>query len=112
MFDYCLAPHTKGDGTGCDNMTAIIVQFKPNFTGAASRKRACSPEPQTDCKKAKTESTASNGDKCETTSNNDEKEAAAAVASIESSTSSAVMDTDENIASSSTWILGWTFFKS
>lgn len=102
MFDYCLAPHTKGDGTGCDNMTAIIVQFKPNFTGAASRKRACSPEPQTDCKKAKTESTASNGDKCETTSNNDEKEAAAAVASIESSTSSAVMDTDENIASSST----------
>lgn len=102
MFDYCLAPHTKGDGTGCDNMTAIIVQFKPNFTGAASRKRACSPEPQTDCKKAKTESTASNGDKCATTSNNDEKEAAAAVASIESSTSSAVMDTDENIASSST----------
>lgn len=102
MFDYCLAPHTKGDGTGCDNMTAIIVQFKPNFTGAASRKRACSPEPQTDCKKAKTESTASNGDKCATTSNNDEKEAAAAIASIESSTSSAVMDTDENIASSST----------
>lgn len=102
MFDYCLAPHTKGDGTGCDNMTAIIVQFKPNFTGAASRKRACSPAPGTDCKKPKTDSTASNGDKCETTSNNDEKEAAAAVASIESSTSSAPMDTDENIASSST----------
>nr|2I0O_A Chain A, Ser/Thr phosphatase [Anopheles gambiae] len=28
LFDHCLAPHTRGDGTGCDNMTAIIVQFK------------------------------------------------------------------------------------
>lgn len=108
MFDYCLAPHTKGDGTGCDNMTAIIVQFKPNFTGAASRKRACSPAPDTDCKKAKTETSASsttaagsNGTKCETTSSNDEKEAAAAVASIEPS-SGATMDTDDNTASSST----------
>uniref|UniRef100_A0A182P7P6 protein-serine/threonine phosphatase n=1 Tax=Anopheles epiroticus TaxID=199890 RepID=A0A182P7P6_9DIPT len=42
LFDHCLAPHTRGDGTGCDNMTAIIVQFKPNFTGAGSRKRAAS----------------------------------------------------------------------
>lgn len=42
LFDVCLAPHTRGDGTGCDNMTAIIVQFKPNFTGAASRKRTAS----------------------------------------------------------------------
>lgn len=107
MFDYCLAPHTKGDGTGCDNMTAIIVQFKPNFTGAASRKRACSPEPENDCKKAKTDSSASsttaaasNGSNCETTSNNDEKEAAAAVASIESSTTA--MDTGDDTASSST----------
>ncbi|XP_065077196.1 probable protein phosphatase CG10417 [Ochlerotatus camptorhynchus] len=121
MFDYCLAPHTKGDGTGCDNMTAIIVQFKPNLAGAASRKRACSPEPETtgtesDCKKPKTESNASsttvgsNGStssssNCETTtkgtaSNNDEKEAAAAVASIESS--SAMDAGDDNMASSST----------
>lgn len=30
MFDHCLAPNTMGDGTGCDNMTAIIVQFKGN----------------------------------------------------------------------------------
>lgn len=117
MFDYCLAPHTKGDGTGCDNMTAIIVQFKPNLTGVASRKRACSPEPETtgteksDCKKPKTDSNASsttagsNGSSCETTTtgnagNNDEKEAAAAVASIESS--SAVDTGDDNMASSST----------
>lgn len=28
MFDHCLAPTTMGDGTGCDNMTAIIVRFK------------------------------------------------------------------------------------
>lgn len=27
MFLQCLAPNTCGDGTGCDNMTAIIVQF-------------------------------------------------------------------------------------
>lgn len=31
MFDHCLAPNTMGDGTGCDNMTAIIVQFKSNI---------------------------------------------------------------------------------
>lgn len=118
MFDYCLAPHTKGDGTGCDNMTAIIVQFKPNLAGTASRKRACSPEPgttstETDNKKPKTDLNASsttmgkNGssNSCETpsvatASNNDEKEAAAAVASIESSSA---MDTgDDNMASSST----------
>lgn len=114
MFDYCLAPHTKGDGTGCDNMTAIIVQFKSNLTGAASRKRACSPEPETtgtesDCKKPKTDSnasstTAAGSNGCKTSadvaSNNDEKEAAAAVASIESSSA---MDTgDDNMASSST----------
>lgn len=28
LFDYCLAPNTLGDGTGCDNMTAVIVKFK------------------------------------------------------------------------------------
>ncbi|RUS92197.1 hypothetical protein EGW08_000050 [Elysia chlorotica] len=25
MFDHCLAPNTFGDGTGCDNMTCIII---------------------------------------------------------------------------------------
>ncbi|XP_058055913.1 probable protein phosphatase CG10417 isoform X2 [Anopheles bellator] len=39
LFDNCLAQDTKGDGTGCDNMTAIIVQFKPTFADSASRKR-------------------------------------------------------------------------
>lgn len=28
LFDHCLAPNTLGDGTGCDNMTAVIVRFK------------------------------------------------------------------------------------
>lgn len=27
LFDNCLAPDTHGDGTGCDNMTCIIVQL-------------------------------------------------------------------------------------
>lgn len=27
LFDLCLAPNTYGDGTGCDNMTCVIVQF-------------------------------------------------------------------------------------
>lgn len=27
LFDKCLAPNTLGDGTGCDNMTCIIVTF-------------------------------------------------------------------------------------
>lgn len=29
LLDHCLAPDTSGDGTGCDNMTCIIVTFKP-----------------------------------------------------------------------------------
>ncbi len=27
LCDECLAPDTSGDGSGCDNMTAVIVQF-------------------------------------------------------------------------------------
>ncbi|KAK9881770.1 hypothetical protein WA026_017288 [Henosepilachna vigintioctopunctata] len=38
LFDHCLAPNTMGDGTGCDNMTAIIIQLK------SSKKRSASPE--------------------------------------------------------------------
>ena len=29
LFDHCLAPTTEGDGTGCDNMTAVIAKLKP-----------------------------------------------------------------------------------
>ena len=28
MFRKCLAPNTDGDGSGCDNMTCILIQFK------------------------------------------------------------------------------------
>jgi len=31
LFDHCLSPDTTGDGTGCDNMTAVIVKFKPSL---------------------------------------------------------------------------------
>ncbi|EDW72083.1 uncharacterized protein Dwil_GK10630 [Drosophila willistoni] len=31
LFDNCLAPDTMGDGTGCDNMTAVIVKFLPKL---------------------------------------------------------------------------------
>ena len=34
LLDSCLAPDTTGDGTGCDNMTAIIVLF--NASGGAT----------------------------------------------------------------------------
>jgi len=30
LFEQCLAPNTLSDGTGCDNMTCIIVKLKPN----------------------------------------------------------------------------------
>ena len=30
LCDHCLADNTMGDGTGCDNMTVIIVSFKKN----------------------------------------------------------------------------------
>lgn len=49
---HCLAPNTSGDGTGCDNMTAIIVKFNLNNPTStelhsqsnATNKRALSPE--------------------------------------------------------------------
>lgn len=48
LFTNCLAPNTAGDGTGCDNMTAVIVQFKKIVQQTDdqllnSRKRAASP---------------------------------------------------------------------
>ncbi|KAF7391578.1 hypothetical protein HZH68_011121 [Vespula germanica] len=36
LFDHCLAPDTLGDGTGCDNMTAVIVRFKPPSSNATN----------------------------------------------------------------------------
>lgn len=52
MFDHCLAPDTQGDGTGCDNMTAIIVQFKSSLL---KRKGDSNSEEEDSAKRAKTE---------------------------------------------------------
>lgn len=60
MFEHCLAPHTMGDGTGCDNMTAIIVQFKSGLL-KRSASPDCNPEEEsveTSKKRAKTDTTA------------------------------------------------------
>ncbi|XP_036149694.1 probable protein phosphatase CG10417 isoform X2 [Monomorium pharaonis] len=38
LFDHCLAPDTLGDGTGCDNMTAVIVKFKSPATATVKNK--------------------------------------------------------------------------
>uniref|UniRef100_A0A672L8A1 protein-serine/threonine phosphatase n=1 Tax=Sinocyclocheilus grahami TaxID=75366 RepID=A0A672L8A1_SINGR len=62
LLDHCLAPDTSGDGTGCDNMTCIIISFSPNLgsnMGESTKKRK--PEESTaeengnDSKKSKTE---------------------------------------------------------
>uniref|UniRef100_U5EYB3 protein-serine/threonine phosphatase n=1 Tax=Corethrella appendiculata TaxID=1370023 RepID=U5EYB3_9DIPT len=93
MFDHCLAPHTMGDGTGCDNMTAIIVQFKSNSANkpeaTVSRKRAASPD---------TKSTTA-----ETTNENEQEQkrqktvdVEAEVKSDEKSTTAAVAETSES----------------
>jgi protein phosphatase 1G len=37
MFEFCLAPDTSGDGTGCDNMTCVIVSFNGLTSGVATR---------------------------------------------------------------------------
>ncbi|XP_039292202.1 probable protein phosphatase CG10417 [Nilaparvata lugens] len=50
MFDHCLAPNTLGDGTGCDNMTCIIVKFKSNDSPLevppVVKRRCASPDDQ------------------------------------------------------------------
>lgn len=34
LCDVCLAPNTIGDGTGCDNMTAVVVLLNQNSTSS------------------------------------------------------------------------------
>ncbi|XP_053315409.1 protein phosphatase 1G [Spea bombifrons] len=34
LLDQCLAPDTSGDGTGCDNMTCVIIRFQPHSTNS------------------------------------------------------------------------------
>lgn len=44
IFDTCLAPDTTGDGTGCDNMTCIVVQFHPKRPIDEQKKRTASAD--------------------------------------------------------------------
>uniref|UniRef100_A0A4W4G607 protein-serine/threonine phosphatase n=1 Tax=Electrophorus electricus TaxID=8005 RepID=A0A4W4G607_ELEEL len=62
LLDHCLAPDTSGDGTGCDNMTCMIVTFSPHLGSNAAehtKKRKLdeqmSEENGSDNKKCKTE---------------------------------------------------------
>ena len=62
LFDHCLAPKTFGDGTGCDNMTAVIVQFRPELANSSdikSVKRAASPTECDSTKRPRTEESGS-----------------------------------------------------
>ncbi|KAH3734017.1 hypothetical protein DPMN_040456 [Dreissena polymorpha] len=36
LFDHCLAPNTMGDGTGCDNMTCIIIVLNSSTSSSSS----------------------------------------------------------------------------
>jgi len=38
LFEHCLAPDTMNDGTGMDNMTAVIVKLRSSFDGNKSAK--------------------------------------------------------------------------
>ncbi|XP_077148105.1 protein phosphatase 1G [Ranitomeya variabilis] len=57
LLDQCLAPDTSGDGTGCDNMTCIIIRFQPNSHGTEANKRKLEVAEAAKCsgKKAKTD---------------------------------------------------------
>lgn len=37
LLDHCLAPDTSGDGTGCDNMTCIIITFGPHPSSSSDQ---------------------------------------------------------------------------
>lgn len=58
MFDHCLAPSTIGDGTGCDNMTAILVRFKNGLITdvvkhTETKKRAAEDNPEDEVQESK-----------------------------------------------------------
>uniref|UniRef100_A0A671QIM0 Protein phosphatase 1G n=1 Tax=Sinocyclocheilus anshuiensis TaxID=1608454 RepID=A0A671QIM0_9TELE len=58
LLDHCLAPDTSGDGTGCDNMTCMIITFSPHLGSnieESTKKRKPEEENGNDSKKSKTE---------------------------------------------------------
>ena len=52
MFDFCLSPDTSGDGTGCDNMTCIVIVFNNKYKqaepGVPMKRRASAEVESTD----------------------------------------------------------------
>lgn len=83
LFDECLAPDTKGDGTGCDNMTCIIVKFKPSL-----QTRVPPAEPQRVSDAADVSIAAADDDGDESDESGDEGSARAPSKSATSETSS------------------------
>ncbi len=75
MFEFCLAPDTTGDGTGCDNMTAIIVKF--NKVGALKTGSAKRPASES-CDNKESEESQSKKPKSDTTENEEKSEKAEA----------------------------------
>lgn len=61
-----MAPNTCGDGTGCDNMTAVIIQFQPKLTEKFPSSETCADEVIT--LKKRQASPTSNNDELTTTS--------------------------------------------
>ena len=49
LFEHCLAPDTMGDGTGCDNMTAVIVKFNKSLKDLAEPSSENGVETSEDC---------------------------------------------------------------
>ena len=72
MFEFCLAPDTSGDGTGCDNMTAIIIKFNKlsNVVNVGSAtKRPATEEAKESSEEALPEKKLKSNDETETIAN-------------------------------------------
>ncbi|TKS69954.1 Protein phosphatase 1G [Collichthys lucidus] len=44
LLDHCLAPDTSGDGTGCDNMTCVIITLRAHPAQSEDTKKRKHPE--------------------------------------------------------------------
>nr|CAB3265081.1 protein phosphatase 1G-like [Phallusia mammillata] len=51
LFDKCIAPNTEGDGTGCDNMTCLIIDFNQDWLQEVSKEDDKQLDAVTDCEK-------------------------------------------------------------
>ncbi|XP_055917685.1 probable protein phosphatase CG10417 [Eupeodes corollae] len=122
LFDKCLAPNTLGDGTGCDNMTAVIVRFKDALFNMPTKLKEEETEPvllakqiaEADAadasllqslKRSASPSSANNSDGAENSNKRlktDEDAASSNVAECDSGTSSSTSSSTSSAATSST----------